>query len=320
MVQGRFSDLGVGKPHKKTRREVFLDQMTLVVPWARFELLIVPHYPVAGRGRRPYPLLAMLKIHFMQQWFGLSDPAMEEALWETPLLRRFAGIGPDFEGVPDETTILKFRHLLEKHELSKALFDEMTAVLTERGLLLRQGTIVDATLIAAPPSTKNRTKSRDPEMKQTKKGNQWYFGMKAHIGTDAASGCVHSAEMTSANVHDCVVTDALLHGEEEIAFGDSAYGSKQRSLVADREESDVVWAIPFKRKKSQGLTDEQRRINRLTSSFRSKVEHVFRVVKRQFGYTKTRYRGLYKNSQQIFCLLALANIYIMREKLPQPTG
>jgi IS5 family transposase len=222
-MQGRFSEIGLSRPRKRTRREVFLDQMAAVVPWERFEQLICPHYPVAGRGRRPYPLRAMLKIHFIQQWFGLSDPAMEEALWETPLLRQFAGIGPNFEGVPDETTILKFRHLLEQHELSKALFDEMTAVLTERGLLLRQGTIVDATLIAAPPSTKNRTKSRDPEMKQTKKGNQWYFGMKVHIGADAASGCVHSAEMTSANVHDSVVIDALLHGEEEIAFGDSAY-------------------------------------------------------------------------------------------------
>jgi IS5 family transposase len=187
--------------------------------------------------------------------------------------------------------------------------------LTERGLLLRQGTIVDATLIAAPPSTKNRTKSRDPEMKQTKKGNQWYFGMKVHIGADAASGCVHSAEMTSANVHDSVVIDALLHGEEEIAFGDSAYASKERSLEAERGEGDVVWATPFKRKEGQALTDEQRRINRLTSSFRSKVEHVFRVFKRQFGYARTRYRGLYKNSQQIFCQLTLANIYIMREKL-----
>lgn len=314
-MQGRFSEIGLSRPRKRTRREVFLDQMAAVVPWERFEQLICPHYPVAGRGRRPYPLRAMLKIHFMQQWFGLSDPAMEEALWETPLLRQFAGIGPDFEGVPDETTILKFRHLLEQHELSKALFDEMTAVLTERGLLLRQGTIVDATLIAAPPSTKNRTKSRDPEMKQTKKGNQWYFGMKVHIGADAASGCVHSAEMTSANVHDSVVIDALLHGEEEIAFGDSAYASNERSLEAERSEGDVVWATPFKRKKGQALTDEQRRINRLTSSFRSKVEHVFRVVKRQFGYTRTRYRGLYKNSQQIFCQLTLANIYIMREKL-----
>jgi IS5 family transposase len=320
MRQGRFSDLGFVRPRKPTRREAFLAQMEAVVPWERFEQLIVPYYPVAGRGRRPYPLRAMLKIHFMQQWFGLSDPAMEEALWETPLLSRFAGIGLDFEGVPDETTILKFRHLLEKHALGKALFDEMAAILAERGLLLRQGTIVDATLIAAPPSTKNRTKSRDPEMKQTRKGNQWYFGMKAHIGADAASGCVHSAEITSANVHDAVVTDTLLHGEEEIAFGDSAYASKARSLDADRHEDDVVWATPFKRAKGKELTDEQRRINRYTSSFRSKVEHVFRIVKRQFGYTKTRYRGLYKNGQQIFCLLALANIYIMRRSLPEPAG
>lgn len=320
MRQGRFSELGFVRPGKQTRRAVFLEQMDAVVPWDRFEQLILPYYPVAGRGRRPYPLRAMLKIHFMQQWFGLSDPAMEEALWETPLLSWFAGIGLDFEGVPDETTILKFRHLLEKHELGKALFDEMAALLTERGLLLRQGTIVDATLIAAPPSTRNRTKSRDPEMRQTRKGNQWYFGMKAHIGADAVSGCAHSAEMTSANVHDSVVTDALLHGEEEIAFGDSAYASNERSLEADRTEGDIVWATPFKRAKGRDLTDEQRRINRNMSSYRAKVEHVFRIVKRQFGYAKTRYRGLYKNSQQIFCLLALANIYIMRERLPEPAG
>ena len=320
MQQGRFGEAGLGRRRKATRREQFLDQMQLVVPWARFEQLIVGHYPVAGRGRRPYPLGAMLRVHFMQQWFGLSDPAMEEALWETPLLRKFAGVDVDFEGVPDETTILNFRHLLEKHALGKALFDEMAAILAERGLMLRQGTIVDATLIAAPPSTKNRTRTRDPEMKQTRKGNQWYFGMKAHIGVDAGSGCVHSADMTSANVHDWVVTDTLLHGEEEIAFGDSAYGSKERSLEALREEHDVVWAVPFKRKKGQDLSDEQRRINRLMSSYRSKVEHVFRVVKRQFGYARTRYRGLSKNSQQIFCLLALANIYIVRQNLAEPAG
>ena len=324
MRQGRFGEIGLGRRRKTTRREQFLDQMQLVVPWARFEGLIVVHYPVAGRGRRPYPLGAMLRIHFMQQWFGLSDPAMEEALWETPLLRKFAGIDLDFEGVPDETTILNFRHLLERHALGQALFDEMAAILTERGLLLRPktslGTIVDATLIAAPPSTKNQTRTRDPEMKQTKKGNQWYFGMKAHIGVDVASGCVHSAATTSANVHDSVMTDALLHGEEEIAFGDAAYASKQRSLEAEREAHDVVWATPFKRKKGQNLTDEQRRINRLMASYRSTVEHVFRIVKRQFGYTKVRYRGLAKNSQQIFCLLALANIYMVRRQIAEPAG
>ena len=315
MQQGRLGGLGLGRGRKATRREQFLDQMQEVVPWSRFEQLIVVHYPVAGRGRRPYPLASMLRIHFMQQWFGLSDPAMEEALWEVPLLRKFAGIDPDFEGIPDETTILNFRHLLERHELGKALFDEMAAILTARGLLLRQGTIVDATLSAAPPSTTNRTRTRDPEMKQTKKGNQWHFGMKAHIGVDAASGCAHSADMTSANVHDSQMADALLHGEEEIVFGDSAYGSKEHSLEAARAEHEPVWAVPFKRKKGQDLTDEQRRINRLTSSYRSKVEHVFRIVKRQFGYAKTRYRGLAKNGQQIFCLLALANIYIVRRQL-----
>jgi IS5 family transposase len=321
MKQGSFSELGFVRSQRPTRREVFLQRMDAVVPWARFEELVAPHYPVAGKGRRPYPLAAMLRIHLMQQWFGLSDPAMEEALWETPLLRHFARIGHGFETVPDATTICKFRHLLERHEIGKALFDAMAELLTERGLLLRTGTIVDATLIAAPPSTKNAARARDPEMRQTKKGNQWHFGMKAHIGVDAESGLAHSADMSAANVHDSQVAEALLHGDEAVVLGDAAYASSERALDNPQREADEpVWATPFKRGKNSPLSDEQRRINRLISGIRAKVEHVFRVVKRQFGYTRTRYRGLYKNSQQIFTLLALGNIYLARDKLCEMRG
>ena len=299
---------------KKTRKREFLEQMEQVVPWAELVALVAPYYPQGRTGRPPFSLQTMLRIHFLQQWFTLSDPGMEEAFFDTPLYREFAQLD-EFVRLPDESTILRFRHRLEKHKLAEQILTVVNELLSQRGLMLKTGTVVDATLIAAPTSTKNKGKARDPEMHSSKKGNQWYFGMKAHIGVDAASGCVHSAEMTSANVHDSVVIDALLHGEEEIAFGDSAYASNERSLEADRAEGDVIWGTPFKRRKGQALTDEQRRINRLTSGFRSKVEHVFRVVKRQFGYTKTRYRGLYKNSQQIFCQLTLANIYIMREQL-----
>lgn len=320
MKQGSLAEVGFVRRKRPTRRAIFLEQMELAVPWSRFEALIVPHYPVAGRGRRPYPLGVMLRVHLMQQWFGLSDPAMEEALWETPLLRHFAGIELGTEPIPDETTILHFRHLLERHELGKALFDEMASLLSERGLLLREGTMVDATLIAAPPSTRNRERRRDPEMSQTKKGNQWHFGMKLHIGADVQSGLSHSGEISTASVHDAVVADALLHGAESIAFGDRGYASANRSLDAPRAAHDVLWATPFKRKKGQDLTDEQRRINRLVSSLRAPIEHVFRIIKRQFGYVRTRYRGLYKNGQQLFTLLALTNIFIARRDLRKSTA
>jgi IS5 family transposase len=315
MKQGSLSEVGFVRRKRPTRRAVFLEQMELAVPWGRFEALILPHYPVAGRGRRPYRLATMLRVHLMQQWFGLSDPAMEEALWETPLLRGFAGIELGTESIPDETTILNFRHAL-----GKALFDEMAALLCERGLLLREGTMVDATLIAAPPSTRNRERKRDPEMSQTKKGNQWHFGMKLHVGADAASGLSHSADVSTASVHDAVLGDTMLHGAESVVFGDRGYSSANRSLDAPREEHEVLWATPFKRKKGQDLTDEQRRINRLVSSIRAPVEHIFRIIKRQFGYAKTRYRGLYKNGQQLFTLLALTNIFIARRDLTRSTA
>lgn len=320
MKQGSLSEVGFVQRKRPTRRAVFLEQMEAAVPWGRFEALILPHYPVAGKGRRPYPLATMLRVHLMQQWFGLSDPAMEEALWETPLLRGFAGIELGTDRIPDETTILNFRHLLERHALGKALFDEMASLLCERGLLLREGTCVDATLIAAPPSTRNRARKRDPEMSQTKKGSQWHFGMKLHVGADAQSGLSHSGEITTASVHDAVIGDTLLHGDESVVFGDRGYASANRSLDAPREEHEVLWATPFKRKKGQDLTDEQRRINRLVSSIRAPVEHIFRIIKRQFGYGRTRYRGLYKNGQQLFTLLALANVFMARRSLRQSTA
>lgn len=318
MKQGSLADVGFVRRKQPTRREIFLQEMRAAVPWERFEALICPHYPAAGKGRRPYALAVMLRIHFLQQWFGYSDPAMEEALWDMPLLRRFAGLDLGTESIPDETTILNFRHLLERHSLGKALFDGTAALLAQRGLMLREGTTVDATLIAAPPSTKNRGRKRDPGMSQTKKGNQWYFGMKAHIGVDSHSGLVHTAEITTARVHDAAVVENLLRGEESFALGGRGYASTGRALDAPAEEGAMVWGTPFKRKKGEGLTDEQRRINRFLASLRSNVEHIFRIIKRQFGYSKTRYRGLYKNGQQIMTLLALSNIFTARRRLATP--
>jgi IS5 family transposase len=311
---GLSAPLFVKKP-KQTRRQQFLQEMEQVVPWALWESRIVPHYPTAGRGRRPFPLATMLRIHLMQQWFGYSDPAMEEALHDIPLLREFAGLDAGVDAMPDETTILKFRRLLETHQLAQTLFNETAACLAEKGLLLRQGTIVDATLIAAPPSTKNRERKRDKEMSSTKKGNNYHFGMKAHIGVDAESGLVHTLEVTTAKVADSVMTDALLHGGERGVLGDRAYSRKDRNLEADRQEGEPVWAFPLKRKKGEDLPAEQALLNRMLAPLRAAVEHPFRIVKRQFGYTQVRYRGLFKNGQQLYLLFALGNLYQAREAL-----
>jgi transposase, IS5 family len=258
----------------------------------------------------------MLGIHLMQQWFGYSDPAMEEALHDVPMLREFAGLDASEDAMPDETTILKFRRLLEAHALAQALFDGTAALLAEKGLLLRQGTIVDATLIAAPPSTKNRDRQRDPEMSSTKKGSNYYFGLKAHIGVDADSGLLHTLEVTTAKVTDGCMTDALLHGEEEIVLGDRAYTRNDRNLEAERDGHGPVWAFPFKRKKGEAeLPDEQALLNRRLAPLRAVVEHPFRILKRQFGYTKVRYRGLFKNGQQLYLRFALGNLYQARGEL-----
>ena len=317
MRQQSFSDAEYAGKKKQTRREVFLEEMDRAVPWSKLEALIAPYYPRAGNGRQPYPLSAMLRIHCLQQWYALSDPAVEEELYEIASMRRFAGLSLSHGTVPDETTILNFRHLLERHNLSVAIFEAVKKHLQGAGLLLRQGTIVDATIIAAPSSTKNSTGKRDPQMHQAKKGNQWYFGMKAHIGADADSGLVHSVIGTAANVGDVTQADALLHGQEEEAFGDAGYTG-----VENRPEArpGVVWRVAMKAGKRGALGSSVlgrilERLEHLKASVRARVEHPFRVLKHQFGYVKVRYRGLAKNTAQLHLLFALTNIWMARRKL-----
>jgi transposase, IS5 family len=317
-MQGSFAEFdGFRKQRKLTRREAFLGEMERIIPWHRLEALIEPVYPKPGNGRRPYKLGTMLRIHLLQHWYGYSDPAMEDALHEVPLLRRFAGLDAGESRMPDETTILNFRHLLEKHQLAQSLFQEVVSLLTERGLILREGTIVDATLIAAPPSTKNRARRRDPEMSSSKKGNQWHFGMKAHIGVDTAHGLVHTVQVTTGKVSDYTMSEALLHGEEATAHGDRGYADKTREPDRSPQEDDVGprWFVPFKRRKGSDTTPEQKRLNRLLAGLRSAVEHPFRVLKRQFGYRMARYRGLFRNEQNLFSHFALVDLYLARRLL-----
>ncbi|ALE68669.1 IS5 family transposase [Xanthomonas campestris] len=313
---------GLGK-RKQTRREIFLAEMEQVVPWQQLLGLVAPHYPVSGRpGRQPYALATMLRIHLLQQWYALSDPAMEEALHEIPTLRRFAQLG-GLDNVPDETTILNFRRLLETHGLAARMLEAVNAHLARKGQSLRSGTIVDATLIAAPSSTKNADHARDPEMHQTKKGNQWYFGMKAHIGVDEFSGLVHHVHCTAANVADVTVTHTLLHGKEDSVFGDSGYtGADKREELQDCEAAffiaakrSVLQAIGNKRERAR-----EQRWEHFKASVRAKVEHPFRVIKRQFGYTKVRYRGLAKNTAQVLTLFALSNLWMKRKQLLPAMG
>ena len=259
------------------------------------------------------PLERMVRIYFVQQWYGLSDPGMEEALYDIESVRRFAGIELGEEEIPDETTILNFRHLLEKHGLTEKLLAEVNEYLSEKKLLLREGTIVDATLIAAPSSTKNRDKKRDGEMSSTKKGNNYHFGMKVHTGTDSQSGLVHTVKVTTASAHDKQEMDELLHGKEKAVFGDKGYFSDQDKRSA--RKTGLFWGVLDKAKSKKSLSHKQKRRNRKLSSIRAKVEHPFRVVKRQFGYVKVRYRGLTKNAAQVFTLFALANLYRVRRAL-----
>ncbi|WDK35875.1 IS5 family transposase [Xanthomonas campestris pv. campestris] len=322
-MQLTFGDAeGLGK-RKQTRREIFLAEMEQVVPWQQLLGLVAPHYPVSGRpGRQPYALATMLRIHLLQQWYALSDPAMEEALHEIPTLRRFAQLG-GLNNVPDETTILNFRRLLETHGLAARMLEAVNAHLARKGQSLRSGTIVDATLIAAPSSTKNADHARDPEMRQTKKGNQWYFGMKAHIGVDEFSGLVHHVHCTAANVADVTVTHTLLHGKEDSVFGDSGYtGADKREELQDCEAAffiaakrSVLQAIGNKRERAR-----EQRWEHFKASVRAKVEHPFRVIKRQFGYTKVRYRGLAKNTAQVLTLFALSNLWMKRKQLMPAMG
>lgn len=309
--------LGLNLSTKRTRKREFLDEMDRVVPWAELTSLIEPHYPKGKTGRPPFGMLVMLRIHFLQHWFGLSDPAMEEALHDIPLYREFAGLDEGMVRLPDETTILRFRHLLETHDLSNKMFAVVSDLLRAKGLMLKTGTAVDATFISAPSSTKNAGGERDPEMHSTQKGGNWYFGMKAHIGVDADSGLVHTVIGTAANVHDTVPAASLLHGEERDVFADAGYqGADKRS-----EKQDLRWHVAMRPGKRRALKVNEEvdslldQIERVKAAIRAKVEHPFRILKRQFGYTKARYRGLAKNTAQITMLFALANLWMVRKKL-----
>ena len=300
---------------KVTRREQFLAEMEAVVPWMRLQALIEPHYPKVGPkgGRPPMPLETMLRIYFLQNWYALSDPMAEETLYDSEAMRRFAGIELGDDRIPDETTILNFRHLLERHGLTEAIFADVNAHLADKGITLRSGTLVDATIIDAPSSTKNQAKSRDPEMSSTKKGNDWYFGMKAHVGVDVDSGPVHSLEATTAKMHDSRVWDELLHGEEKSVWADKGYISAEREAAFS--EDGKVWGVMRKAPKGGQLDPIDEEINRIIAKVRAKVEHPFRVIKRQFGHVKTRYRGLAKNRAHLFTLFALGNLFLVRRRL-----
>ena len=322
-MQLTFGDAeGMGK-RKRTRKEIFLAEMDQVVPWKALLKLIEPHYPKMGRpGRQPYPLSTMLRVHFLQQWYALSDPAMEEALYDTAVMRRFAELS-GLDDIPDETTILNFRRLLETHDLAPKILARVNAHLARKGQSLRAGTIVDATIIAAPSSTKNKDGKRDPEMHQTKKGNQWHFGMKAHIGVDEYSGLVHHVECTAANVGDVTQVHKLLHGKEDTVCGDSGYtGADKREELQHVAVGFLIAEKPSKLRAMKNKRDRKDAVRweRYKASVRAKVEHPFRVVKRQFGYAKVRYRGLAKNTAQVLTLFALSNLWMARRDLLAAAG
>jgi IS5 family transposase len=315
MDQLSFASLDFAAKKKRTKRDVFLAEMAAVVPWSALESVVEPHYPRVGPqgGRRPFPLAVMMRIYCLQQWYSLSDPGAEEALYDIQSMRSFCGLELGRDAIPDETTILNFRHLLEAHDLTKAIFAAVAEHLEARGEMLRGGTIVDATLIAASPSTKNKQGKRDPAMRSSKKGNQWYFGMKAHVGVDAKSGLVHTAGVTTGSVHDARVMARLIREDDRAVYGDKGYASDAKKRAA--EEAGVLWAVKEKAKPGRKLSKRQLARNRRYGKVRAKVEHVFRVMKCQFGYRKVRYRGIAKNGAQVFSLLALANLYLARSRL-----
>lgn len=298
---------------KVTRREQFLAEMDAVIPWAALTPLITPHYPRRGkRGRPPMPLERMLRIYFLQQWFNLSDPAAEDALYDSETMRRFVGVEMGEDAFPDETTILKFRHLLERHRLTETLFAAVQELLTARGIVLKAGTIVDATMIHAPSSTKNGTQTRDPEMKQARKGNTWYFGMKIHVGTDR-QGLVHSLTVTDAAQMDVGQVPQLLHGDETELYGDRAYWSEQDRVLC--EAQGIRYRVNRRGTRHHPVSERWRQINRARSRVRARGEHAFHVVKTLWGFTKVRYRGLAKNAVRAFAAFALANLYLVRYRL-----
>ncbi len=312
MKQTTFASMSWAAKGRTTRRERFLAEMNAVMPWARLSALIEPHYPKAGKGRPPLGLERMLRVYFMQQWFNLSDPQAEDALYDIEPMRRFAGIELAEDTIPDETTILRFRHLLEEHRLTEAIFAEVRSLLEGRGLLLRSGTIVDATIIAAPSSTKNEKAERDPEMHQTRKGKDWHFGMKLHVGTDKR-GVVHSVAAGPANEADITRMEELLHGEESEFYGDQGYWSEDHRLQC--KYAGLRYRVNRRPSHSRKLNERQRAINRSRSRTRARGEHAFHVVKRLWGFAKVRYRGIHKNAVRALAMFALANLYMLRRRL-----
>ena len=318
-MQLSFSDLEYAAKRKVTRRDRFLAELEAITPWAQLEAALAPFYPKGGgRGRPPIGLARMLRMMIAQHCFGLSDEGIEEAIYDSQAIRRFVGIDLAREQAPDATTVQKFRRLLERHGLTRTLFETINAHLAERGLLLREGSIVDATIIAAPPSTKNRKKARDPEMHQTKKGNQYYFGMKAHIGVDARSGLVHSLVTTAANVADVTQAHRLLHGDESLVLADAGYQGVDKR--PEHRQRMVTWHVAMKRHPRKALPETalghaQADFERLKASLRAKVEHPFHVIKNRFGHRKTRYRGLAKNEAQLFALFGLGNLVLAKRHL-----
>ena len=316
MKQTTFASAAWERMGKVTRRERFLAEMDQVIPWASILSLIEPHYPKAGNGTQPMPMERMLRIYFMQQWFNLSDPAMEDALYDSESMRRFAGVELIDDAVPDESTILRFRHLLERHQLTQKLFELVRGLLEQKRLLLKSGTIVDATIIDAPPSTKNEAKERDPEMKQGKKnGREWHFGMKVHVGTDRR-GIVHTLTTTAANASDIGQMANLLHGAEREVYGDQAYWCEAHRQAA--LSRGIRYRVNRRGNHGHKLTRYERAINRIRSATRARAEHVFHVVKNLWGFTKVRYRGLAKNTARLFAAFALANLYMVRRHLMPP--
>jgi IS5 family transposase len=319
-AQMSFGQVEYARKKKTTRREKFLFEMERIVPWSRLVALIKPHYPTGRRGRPPVGIERMLRIYFLQQWYGLADEALEDSIYDSQAMRNFAGIDLSSESVPDATTLLHFRHLLEAHELTKGIFEEVNAHLEDKQLLMRAGTLVDATIIAAPSSTKNRSGTRDPDMHQTKKGNQWHFGMKAHIGADAESGLVHTVVGTAANVSDISQTHELLHGEEKTVHADAGYlgVAKRPEIIA--EHGQVEWRIAARRGKLKAMPESWVKdltlgFEKLKARVRALVEHPFHIVKNLFRHRKARYRGLKKNTAHLHSLFALANLVIARKRL-----
>jgi len=314
--QQTFAGLAWSGKKKQTRREQFLAEMNAVIPWAELRALIVPHYPTGAGGRRAMPVEAMLRIYFLQHWYDLSDPAAEDALYDSEAMRRFVGLELGEETIPDETTILHFRHLLERHRLTEQMFDLVRRLLEQRGLLLKSGTVVDATILHAPSSTKNATDTRDPEMKQGRKGKTWYFGMKVHTGTDRR-GLVHSLTTTHGGAADITQLPYLLHGAERELFGDQAYWAEPDRQAA--EAAGIRYRVNRRPTKGHPLTERWKRINRARSRIRARGEHAYHVVKHLWGFTKVRYRGLAKNTARVFAAFALANLYLVRKRL-RPAG